>query len=109
MGIGNWPDPMVKVAKTTVRVGVAAGLALPLALGGNLAMANAAQAATYTVRSSIICSYDVTGRGYAWLEQRSYVDYNWYEETILGYRDYSTRIRIDRVPTQDYKCNVRYA
>lgn len=68
-----------------------------------------ANAATYTVRSVTICTYDATGHGYAWLQQRAYVDYDWYEEVWLGKKDYYTVLRTDRTPSVDWKCNVRYA
>jgi hypothetical protein len=68
-----------------------------------------ANAATYTARSVRICTYDITGRGYAWLQQRVYIDYDWYVEVFIGKRDFYYVLRTDRTPTVDWTCNVRSA
>ena len=59
---------------------MSAGVALALMFGGTVLTAPAAQAATYS-------QYYTYSNGVCYVYQ--WVDYNWWEETFLGYRDHS--------------------
>jgi hypothetical protein len=69
----------------------------------------AANAYTQTFPKRVVCTYSASGVGYGWIDTYSRVDYDWYEEVILGYHDYERFLRRDRAYQYDSYCRTWYA
>lgn len=80
---------MKKVTKAVTIV----GLGLGLALGGNVAVAQAAEAASYYTQTQYVAP--------GLCEVRQYVNYDWWEE-MWGNRDYSYHLYYTSCPSTNW-------
>jgi len=84
MGIGNWPDPMVKVKKSLAMLGIGAMLATGGVVVQQTALPDVASASTSWWAYTSTCY-----NGYIRKTWYQVIDYTWYEETFQFKVDYN--------------------
>lgn len=82
---------MNKVTKAASVVGITTALAL----GGGMVSAQAAEAASYFTQTNFVAP--------GLCEVRQIVNYDWWEETFQGKRDYSYRLYYTSCPSLNFR------